>query len=529
MGSVYRNKLVINQRGASIDINNTTEQEYISISQRSGSNIRMDNVTNSELATNNKQTSVVNDSFETVGNDKTVFVSKVKTERVGETSYDLKGFLDESQIDAFNTWKEAYRPLANLNSQFKVKRGGSGYPNGEATEQVGERQDNPVIGSKTHSVENVFSGYSGVPVRTANSDEVTTYAKVPDRGQTQAAQDRSITEQDIQQSAGTFGSQAPGVMEYGAAKSAATENGEWEQNAEALDIGSKMKELQQVLNLIEQGMGNGGDEIEFVKRNKIETVGAAFNDYPSVRIDEKGRSQPLEILVSNTGAYKNHDYIPHVEEVDNASNFPGGEKTVVAGNKYNLIAGSGGASLKTTGAMELGGATLKGGFKKVNLNASHGITIASEAMVELQSIKSITLRTNRQVYVEGALGVKNNAIFKGGTYTEGETYLQHVTAPLEVQQTEDTTAFGKFACQASRTLVIGECQVGTVWYPVYALPNDNLMYAYPHSHHFNNLPLRLTRSNEDLREIAQDENINNHLNINQALPQIHERKSAVEA
>ncbi len=529
MSSVYRNKLVINQRGASIDINNTTEQEYINLSQRSGSNIRMDNVTNSELATNNKQTAVVNDSFETVGNDKSTFVAKDKTERVGGNSYILKGFIDETELQAAEEWKEAYRDIANNNAQFKIKRGGIGYPNGDSTELSGDRVDNPVVGSSVYSVQNEFNGYTGVPIRNASTDEVVTYSKVPDRGRTIAAQEKQITVEDVTKSAGSSGSNAPGVLEFGAQKSAATEGGTWDSNDIALEINLQILELQDILSEIEQRMGNGGDEVVFTKRNSIETIGATFNDYPSVRIDEKGRSQPLEILVSDTGAYKNHDYLPHVEEVDNASNFPGGEKTIIANNRYGVTAGSGGIGIKTTGAMELGAATAKIGAKKININASHGVQIASEAGVEIQSQKSIALRTNRQVYVEGGLGVKGNTVSRGGTYTEGETYLQHVTAPLEVQQTEDTTVFGKFAAQSNRTLVIGEAQVGGVWYPVYALADDNLMYSYPHSHHFNNLPLRLTKSNEDVRKFAQSENINNHANINQSLPQIHERKTAKEA
>jgi hypothetical protein len=44
-------------------------------------------------------------------------------------------------------------------------------------------------------------------------------------------------------------------------------------------------------------MGNGGDENLITKRNKNETIGATFNDYPSIRIDNKGRSQPFEMLV----------------------------------------------------------------------------------------------------------------------------------------------------------------------------------------------------------------------------------------
>jgi hypothetical protein len=75
MSLVYKNRMIINQRGGSIDIDNTTEQEKVKISHRSGSNISMTNVANVELATNNKQSNTVNDSYETVGNDKSTFIA----------------------------------------------------------------------------------------------------------------------------------------------------------------------------------------------------------------------------------------------------------------------------------------------------------------------------------------------------------------------------------------------------------------------------------------------------------------------
>ena len=69
----YRNKSIFNQRGASIDVNNSTDREEIKISQYSGSNITLNNLVNSELATNNKQITTINDSFESTGKTKSTF------------------------------------------------------------------------------------------------------------------------------------------------------------------------------------------------------------------------------------------------------------------------------------------------------------------------------------------------------------------------------------------------------------------------------------------------------------------------
>lgn len=528
MSLVYRNRSIINQRGGAIDIDNTTEQEKIKISQRSGSNINFTNYVTSELATNNKQTNIVNDSFETVGGDKTSFIAGNKTNRVAKTSYNLKGFSSDSQLTAIQQWKDLYDVVAKKNSQFKIKRGGVGYPNGDTTDISGTRATNPVIGSSVYTVQNTFRGYSGVPIRRSDQDDVVTFSKVIYKDRLTPARARSVTKEDIESSAGLTGSNAPGVLEFGADSSPSTENGEWSTNTDAASINDAMLDIQDELLSIEQQMGDNGDDISTIKGNKIEQIGAVFNDYPSIRVDEKGRSQPLEMLVSPTGTYKNHDYAPHIEEVDNSSNFPGGNDDKIVGNKYSRLVGSGGIQLKTTGPTEMGGTTLKGGYKRINLNASHGLQIASEAFVEIQSLKSIILRTNRQVYVESALGVKGNVIVGGGISVEGETYLHHVTAPLEVQQTQDTITFGKFATDTEDTLQIGWAHIGGVKYPVTALPTDDLLVSYPHSHHFNNLPLRLTRSNSDVRKFAQAENVNTHNNIAQALSQKHERKLALE-
>ena len=44
----YRNKTVINQRGGTVEINNSTDREELKLSQFSGSNITLNNLVNSE-------------------------------------------------------------------------------------------------------------------------------------------------------------------------------------------------------------------------------------------------------------------------------------------------------------------------------------------------------------------------------------------------------------------------------------------------------------------------------------------------
>ena len=522
----YKNKAIINQRGGSVVIDNTTNQEKVHLSHRNGANIGLYDTVNSELAPNNKQINIVHDEYQTVGNNKNSFIGGDNITRVGENSYSLNGFISQGELDAYQEWKLIYAPVALANSEFKIKRGGESLPNGKSLEQEGSRSNNPVIGEDVYVVDNTFNGYSGVPVRYKNLDEVVNYSKVPDRGKTVGAKKKQITKENIEKSAGENGSKAPGVLEFGADKSASTEEGIW--TTSQTNLRDLLLNIQDSLSAAESKMGNGGDSINLHKRNSFVTIGAIFNDYPSIRIDKYGRSQPLEMLVSETGAYKNHDYAPLIEEIDNSSNFPCGNDNKVIGNSWSRTVGSGGISLKTTGSFELGGTTVKIGGKQILINASHGLSIASEEFVEIQSLKSIILRSNRQVYAESSVGVKNNIIVGGGVYTEGELYVHHVTAPLEVQQTQDTLVLGQFRTDTDRSLVIGEVQVKGEWYPVYAKATNDLLFTYPHSHHFNNLPLRLTKSNSDVRKFAQNEKMNEHTNISQSLGVQHERKNALE-
>ncbi len=524
MSTVYRNRLTINQRGGSLDIDNTTESEKVKLSQRSGSNINMTNVVTSELATNNKQTKVIHDSYESIGNDKAEFVGGEKHIRIGETIYNLKGFKSESELEAFKEWKEIFKEIAYKNSQFKIARSGYSYPNGPSTPASGSRGGNPVIGSTSFSIQNTSPSQTGTPIVNSSTNEVQTYATVGSY-ETNTSSQKSVDGENVLQAAGSNGSSAPGVIDFGPYYNASTEGGSWDGNSDTTNIEQAIIDLQPKLLEAEKKMGEGGDEIELLKRNKFEQVGAVFNDYPSVRIDPKGRSQPLEMLVSNKGPFINYDAVSLIEEIDNSSSFPCGNDDKVVCNRYSRSVGSGGIQLKTTGNTELGGTTLKTGFKRIDLNASNGVVVASEEFIELQSLKSITLRTNRQVYVESALGVKGNVIVGGGLSVEGEIFCNHITAPLEIQETELTELYGKFNTESAKSLAIGEVYIHDQgWTTVFALPSPNLIRTYPHSHHFHNLPLRLTGSNNRVRELAANEGINTHNTKVAAQPLLHERK-----
>ena len=499
----YRNKFVFNQRGGSLEIDNTTGQEGVYITQYNGNNIKLSKDVISEYATNNKQTLVTNDSFETVRNDKCVFVGGDYIYRVIGSHSVQSGYTSDDQLDALKQWKEEYRPVAERNSQFEIQRGGVSFPGGVNTEEVGERSEHPSKNQEKYIVDDVY-GTVEPSVVTSQNDEVTDYATVNMPG-------------------AVFSVVNPNTEDFGEDINPATEGGIYEPTPgrQPQDFARDIPRLQEEkLTELEQKFGGGvsnqgGDDQDFTFRNKVVMVGGEVNDYPSIRTSPQGKSTPSRVIVGpQAGAFVEIDAVPHVEEVNN-SHFPVGNYSLHAGNKFNINAGSGGIDIKTTGPVEVGGTTYKLAANKIDIQSSAGVNITSENLVELTSLRNISLRSNKQVLVEPGLGVKNNVIIGGSTYTEGETYLHHVTAPTEIQQTEETTVFGKLlkgmVIDAKISGFIGNDGKplhgeGTITLTADATP-DKVELA-PHSHHFKNLPLRLTDSSKSVRTIAIGENIN---------------------
>ena len=513
---LYKNKAVLNQRAGSVEFDNSTGKETIAITSYHGSNIKVGPQVTSEYAKENKQTLVVNDSFETVRNDKHVSVDGNYIEKVVGSKVQEHGFKNEDQVQAIADWKEAYTPIAERNSQFTVLRGGESYPNGVVTPKSGSNSDNPSKSQEVYlNVDGGFPRSSRISEVKSSNDEVTSYTTIP----RQPSQ---------------FVVSNPGTRDFGSDRNPATERGQFSKNPEKENLGENINKLQdQKLTDLEtkafaSGPSVGGDEQKTIFRNKNEVVGITFNSYPSIRFDDQGRAQPGKVEVGKgSGAYVKMESIPHVEEVDN-SRFPVGTSTLTVGNQYNVVVGSGGISIKTTGSMEIGATSYKVSSHKISLNASKGVHLNSENIVELQSAKNISLRSNKQVYVEPGLGVKNNLVVGGGTYMQGETYLHHVTAPAEVQQTYETILFSKLLKGLSFKVKCSGFSKnnpgGTGRITLQEDSNDDKVEAYPHSHHFNNLPLRLTPSGSTVREIANSENINVDGLTVAAQPIVHAKK-----
>ena len=130
--------------------------------------------------------------------------------------------------------------------------------------------------------------------------------------------------------------------------------------------------------------------------------------------------------------------------------------------------------------------------------------------------------------VDSNLGVSQNVIIGGGLHVEGELTVQHVTAPCEIQETEQVELWGRTEWRDEGDeykQIIGYLDNGQITpdgcyvnpTPVYSRlgTQDSKRYCqlyqsdvdcirlHPHSHHFKNLPLDLKNENKGVRDVAK--------------------------
>ena len=252
------------------------------------------------------------------------------------------------------------------------------------------------------------------------------------------------------------------------------------------------------------------------------------------------------VLVDASGVFDNQSASPLIEYV-HVDDLPGGNYTLNVCNRYTLQVGAGGISMKSFGPVQIGGTITNIAGEQVNVSSSNEVNVDGGNRVCITGdIVVLKQRYMKQVLVDSSLGVSRNLIVAGGAHIEGELTINHITAPVEVQQTEQTKLFGRLVNGAAAGFgvprsarIIGYVQTGiAAGSPVIGsdIPDaiqvyggnsvvyggqENNVENYDHSHHFRNLPLTLVSSNDDVRTAAKN---NNSADRNTASPQNDSKK-----
>jgi hypothetical protein len=170
---------------------------------------------------------------------------------------------------------------------------------------------------------------------------------------------------------------------------------------------------------------------------------------------------------------------------------------MTACNKYNVQVGSGGISMKSYGPVDIGGTMANIGAEQVNVTSENEINLVAGKRLNIVSdILTLRQKNGNQVLVDSNLGVSKNVVIGGGMHVEGELSVQHVTAPLEMQETLPVILYGELVAGATVTNGSGT-----------AVATPNSVKIYAHSHPFKNLPLTLKSDNEGVRDTGANNNL----------------------
>jgi len=552
----YRNKYILNQKGGTFEIINTDNKEAINLTHYSGSFISLTNPTTIYLATANEQHLILGDKFETIRGDDNYYVE-------GDWNWTVKGSINRQlgtgDASAIQKWKDLMQDVADIKQRFEIQRvDEKGLFNSLQQSKKGTHAPCPVCKgkkkintlknedfkyAKTSCVYIKRYPYSGFSPNKGYYETVNTVDPLnqqPSSGRPRDYLERinfnlysEVTKYDFVKPEGVFKEGKPQPLEFPATRrcpacqgtglSPSSMGGTWTIDPAKPQIAQKIVEKASALAKAEADLGQGGHEVLTVIKHKVETIGSVMNDFGSIRVDSKGKMYNTAVYVDELGVYEFQAPSPLIEYV-HVDDLPGGNYTMNACNRYTLNVGAGGVSIKTYGPVQIGGTAINMAGEQINIASGNEVNIDGGKRLTLTAdIMVLKQRQLKQVMIDSSLGISKNLIVAGGAHVEGELTVNHITAPVEIQETELTKPYGITNDETSK--IIGYLAGGQ---PVYSCipdmdlyPEENCLYTYPHSHHFRNLPLTLVNNNTELRKYGAK---NNAMERNYAVSQDNIKK-----
>ncbi|NBP04029.1 MAG: hypothetical protein EBU90_28835, partial [Proteobacteria bacterium] len=437
----YKNQQVINATGGAFTISSTTQKEYVSLTHFAGANVVLNNNGISLNSPQNFQMKVENDAFTTVMGDNSIYHNQNSWERVNIDKHIIVGDSIALTTNAYDNWNVAFADITSANTQPDTSAGGYPLIPGIPLDSIpkptvnGEYLEDPSITELKTKVNS--GGILNQPSWISDSNKNTTLA----------AGNNTTLQSQYNSSSSSITSNAKNSINNLQGSSPSTQNGKFTKNEDKSKLADVISNTQNKLNNIERLMGEGGNWIENVARNKRVVIGAAVNNHPQAIVNPIGRQVPSAIQVGGDGITTKVAGVPEVNEVDNASVFPCGNYNLEIGNRFSVRSGGGGISLTTAGSVSINSdVTLKLGSHQVIIGA-RDINLKGNDNVSIES-DNLNLTSSNQIVLNGNVGINNNVLVKGGAYIDGELYVNHITAPLEIQNTlpgfTSAGAFGFF-------------------------------------------------------------------------------------
>jgi hypothetical protein len=536
----YRNKYVINQKGGTLEFINTDNREILKMTHYSGSFIEMNNNTNIQFATHGNQKLVQEDDYDTVRGYRNVYTERDLDYIVRGDHYHRVGY---QNFNHMLEWREAMQPLAHTKALFEIQRVAGTPGQGGLIEQKrsGKPVACPVCNDKDRisywrqhntfvktNMTDTYSQYDGAFQATLRNG-AQGYFDPRGRFSSDATTVLFTILPNIYQSAndhlGTnglvFGETCPACG--GSGLSPSSMEGEWLVEEAKSDTNFKqlLESVTKELAPIESKLGLGGSDIINIAKHKVENVGLVMNNFPSIRTDPVGKMYRDQVIVHKQGVFVNQSPSPLIEPV-HVDDLPGGTSTLNVANRWNVQVGAGGVSIKSYGRVEIGGSQINVGGDQVNIGSQNEINIdGGKRLSMVADIIAIRQRNRGQVLVDSNLGVSQNVVIGGGLHVEGELSCHHITAPVEMHETEKARIYSKllegltFKCdlKGGGHSVSPHGTAHPSWtgatLTLISDSNDDHVVDYGHSHLFKNAAMHLMENNDLVRETGKDCNEEN--------------------
>jgi len=490
--ATFRHKHVINTKGGTLEFNSTDNQESVKVTHYSGSFIDMNNQTMITLATKNEQKLVLGDSFETFKGHGNQYTQRDFDFNVRGDHYITIG--DQNPL-VMSQLKSIYDSIADTKQLFEVQRT-SGMSSNNLLKKTSTQQQQsgspaqcPVCAQQYPALNNNFIS---VPTNIVNNstDGIYNFTSVNPFGMLLPVQPTSI----LQASCPSCGGQGT---------SQSSQSGNWNTESKKDNIKTILSNNSQQITKLEQQLGLGGSQIITIAKHKTETIGILANDLPSIRVDPNGKINNSNVVISREAVFPNQTPTPLLEPV-HVDQLPGGVYSLNVSDRYNLLVGSGGISIKTSGQLNMTGTLTNITGEQVNISSVNEVNInCSNRLSLLSNILTLKATSGQVLINDSNLGVTDNLIVNGGAMIEGELFVEHISAPVSIRRTLDTILCG----WTDPGVIVGYVG-GNPDQPVYGSghnngqTNPNSVINYPHSHFHYAIPTKYYIGNADLRSAA---------------------------
>ena len=511
----------MNQKGGTLEFVNTDNKEVLKLTHYSGSFKEFNNSTNIEFATGNDQKLVQGNQFLTINGARNEFTKSDYDLLVRGDFYKKIGTFNKPK---FEEWKDMVNQLALLKQRFETQRVDH-EPSKSLTFEdtaTGSVKTGSILPGSHNADGHALCPLCSHPQRQSiwKVDNLNAFSLIPDR--TVLGFSLVSMFQGVVNATKPFSSMLPDADPNnflgsgkcpvcdGTGYSPSTQGGNFEDQGKDTLIPEQMQLITSDLALIEKELGMGGSDITHITKHKIETIGLVMNEFPSTRKDKVGKIVQNEVKILKEGVVTSFTPSPLIEYV-HVDDLPGGTYSLNVCNRFNVQTGSGGMFFKSYGPVDISGTITNIAGEQLNLGSSNEINIASKRVNIVADILSLRQRNYKQVLVDSNLGVSQNVIVGGGLHVEGELSCHHITAPAEIQTTEENTVFGTPVPSMNIGWVRGEISVysphgklfGWIDLPVTGTgATPDCIQMNPHGHKFKNVPLTLMGNSDDVREFG---------------------------